>query len=188
MPTEVKLPELGENVPGGQVVDIKVSPGAEVREGQPLVEVEAEKASVEVPSPLSGRLVKFMVKKGDHVNTGQTLCLIDDKGNGQAGAAPTQQPKQLARPTEQQPTPQPKAAPVAKGAPTRARAPPTGAGDGPNEPQPERAERRETGTAPVVPAGPATRHLARELGVDLSRVTGTGPFGRVTAEDVKAFV
>ena len=51
MATEVKLPELGENVPGGQVVDIKVSPGAEVREGQPLVEVEADKASVEVPDP-----------------------------------------------------------------------------------------------------------------------------------------
>ena len=59
MATEVKLPELGENVPGGQVVDIKVSPGADVREGQPLVEVEADKASVEVPSPLTNASPTF---------------------------------------------------------------------------------------------------------------------------------
>src|SRR5262249_7507374 len=90
MATEVKLPELGENVPGGQVVDIKVCPGADVREGQPLVEVEAEKASVEVPPPLAGRLVKFLVKKGDHVNTGQALCLIED---GQAKPHEAKPPK-----------------------------------------------------------------------------------------------
>src|SRR5437660_11640462 len=114
MATEVKLPELGENVPGGQVVDIKVSPGADVNEGQALVEVEADKASVEVPSPLSGRLVKFLVKKGDRVNTGQTLCLIEDKANGRAGPAEEQQPKQKAPPKKEHPEPEAKAAPAAK--------------------------------------------------------------------------
>ncbi len=186
MATEVKLPELGENVPGGQVVDIKVSPGADVREGQPLVEVEAEKASVEVPSPLAGRLVKFLVKKGDHVNTGQTLCLIED---GQAKPEEAKVPKKEARAQDESPAKEPERpqqqAPPKQ--PARA-APPVTADGAASRGAPQGREAAKPSTGAVVPAGPATRHLARELGVDLSRVTGTGPLGRVTPEDVKAFV
>src|SRR5262245_55158482 len=188
MATEVKLPELGENVPGGQVVDIKVSPGGDVREGQPLVEVEADKASVEVPSPLAGRLVKFLVKKGDHVNTGQTLCLIED---GQAKAEEAKPSKKETRAEEKPPAKaaeQPQRQPPPKQPVGEAQPVTSDGAASRGAPQGREAAKPSTSTGTVVPAGPATRHLARELGVDLSRVTGTGPLGRVTAEDVKAFV
>src|SRR6516162_899673 len=81
MPSEVKLPELGENLDGGDVLDVKVAVGDEVSPGQPLVEIEAEKSTVEVPSPLAGRVAKVLVKKGDTVQVGQTFCRIE----GQAG-------------------------------------------------------------------------------------------------------
>src|SRR5207245_4893859 len=81
MPSEIKLPELGESLEGGDVVDVKVAVDDQVTEGQPLVEIEAEKSTVEVPSPLAGKVAKILVKKGDTVQVGQTFCLIE----GQAG-------------------------------------------------------------------------------------------------------
>src|SRR6516165_11844575 len=83
MASEIKLPELGENVEGGDVVDVKVAEGAEVKEGQALLEVEAEKSTVEVPSPSAGRISKVHVKKGDKVKTGQPLFLLETDGTGQ---------------------------------------------------------------------------------------------------------
>ena len=76
MAQEVKLPALGENVGAGDVVDVKVKSGDDVKEGQALVEVEAEKSTVEVPSPLAGRIAQVLIKKGDKVKTGQTLFTI----------------------------------------------------------------------------------------------------------------
>src|SRR5262245_52704311 len=91
MSTEIKLPELGENVEGGDVVDIKVAAGAEVREGQALLEVEADKATVEVPSPSAGRISKVLVKRGDAVKTGQTLFIVE--ALEAAGATPKAETK-----------------------------------------------------------------------------------------------
>src|SRR5262245_12126611 len=87
MANEVKLPALGENVEGGDVIDVRVKPGDEVKEGQPLIEVEAEKSAVEVPSPFAGRVVQVLVKKGDKVGTGQTVVTIES--NGKAATTPT---------------------------------------------------------------------------------------------------
>jgi pyruvate dehydrogenase E2 component (dihydrolipoamide acetyltransferase) len=180
MATEIKMPELGENVEGGDVVEVKVPVGALVREGQPLLEVEAEKSSVEVPSPSAGRIATVLIKKGDKVKTGQTLFVIEPVGA--ADAAPTTESK----------TSGPVASAIAAPQPTQAM------------PSPTTRPPLESATAPVqiaadglqgapksatvVPAGPATRRLARELGVDLGRVHGTASGGRVTQEDVKAFV
>src|SRR5579884_1263060 len=80
MPVEIKLPELGENLEGGEVVDVKVPAGQNVREGQTLLEIEAEKSTVEVPSPQAGRLARWLVKKGDTVSVGQTLCELEGAG------------------------------------------------------------------------------------------------------------
>ncbi|HXG13426.1 MAG TPA: biotin/lipoyl-containing protein, partial [Gemmataceae bacterium] len=76
MVSEIKLPALGENLEGGEVVAVKVAPGDEVQPGQTLLEVEAEKSTVEVPSPLAGRVTQVLIKKGDQVRTGQLLCLV----------------------------------------------------------------------------------------------------------------
>jgi pyruvate dehydrogenase E2 component (dihydrolipoamide acetyltransferase) len=180
MASEIKLPELGENVPGGEVVEVRVAVGDEVREGQALVEVEAEKSTVEVPSPVAGRVTQLLVKKGDQVKTGQTLCLVETR-DGQAAEGP----KAAAPPREKpEPKPEPKLEPKpapAPAAPERPAArPPTGDG--------VKAPPAAPAPAKLVPAGPATRHLARELGVDLALVPGSAPGGRVTQEDVKAYV
>ena len=82
MATEVKLPELGENLTGGEVSDVKVKPGDAVTQGQTLLEVEAEKSTVEVPSPVTGKIREVLVKKGDAIAVGQTLCLIEETADG----------------------------------------------------------------------------------------------------------
>src|SRR5436309_2171942 len=98
MANEIKLPALGENVEEGDVVAVKVKIGDEVKEGQPLVEVEAEKATVEVPSPQAGRIAEIRVKQGDKVKTGQTLVTIE--GNGQPAAPPAGTADRAAAKTE----------------------------------------------------------------------------------------
>src|SRR5207245_6741304 len=101
MPSEIKLPELGENLEGGDVLDVKVAVGDQVTEGQPLVEIEAEKSTVEVPSPLAGRVTKILVKKGDPVQVGQAFCLIegqDGEKNGAQSAPAREAPSAEAEP------------------------------------------------------------------------------------------
>src|SRR2546421_7638393 len=89
MATEIKLPELGENLTGGDVLDVKVAPGDTVSPGQTLLEVEAEKSTVEVPSPLGGRVQQMLVKKGDAITVGQVLAVVEEAGTGAAEAAKT---------------------------------------------------------------------------------------------------
>jgi pyruvate dehydrogenase E2 component (dihydrolipoamide acetyltransferase) len=213
MASEIKLPELGENLTGGTVLDIRVKPGDTVRQGQTLVEVEAEKATLEVPSPSAGRITQMLVNKGDSIQVGQTLCLIDGvDGAKQEGPkeapvreapeadtepeprAATQEPEEPGQPEESRR--QVAASLQGDGASKRAAAetlrprvkePPgksEAAGDG----------RQKAAVLPAgagekaVPAGPAARRLARELGVDLRRVQGTALGGRVTQEDIKTYV
>src|SRR5260370_33882571 len=85
MAEEIKLPALGENVPGGDVVDVKVAVGDTIAQGQDLIEVEAEKSTVPVPSPIAGKVTQVLVKKGQKITTGQSIVMVDS-GNGQAKA------------------------------------------------------------------------------------------------------
>src|SRR5205807_2055102 len=88
MASEIKLPQLGENLTGGDVLDVKVKPGDTVSQGQTLLEVEAEKSTVEVPAPMAGRITKMLVNKGDAIEVGQTLCVIEaSDGAKQDGTA-----------------------------------------------------------------------------------------------------
>ena len=86
MATEIKLPELGENLHKGDVVDVKVAPGDMVTAGQTLLEVEAEKSTVEVPSPFPGKIAKLFVKKGQSIDVGQVLFLLEESGGAPAAA------------------------------------------------------------------------------------------------------
>ncbi|HYT94235.1 MAG TPA: biotin/lipoyl-containing protein, partial [Gemmataceae bacterium] len=112
MASEIKLPELGENIEGGEVVDVKVAPGDQVRQGQPLLEVEAEKSTVEVPSPVAGRVTKILVKKGDHVQTGQPLLILD--GNGAPAEAKPAEVKPATAPAARATTPPAQPTPPSK--------------------------------------------------------------------------
>src|SRR5207253_7767610 len=103
MATEVKLPELGENLSGGDVLDVKVAAGETVSQGQTLLEVEAEKSTVEVPSPLAGRIEEMRVRKGDAIQVGQTLCLIEETaGAGRDGDKAKRPEKPSEKPPEKE--------------------------------------------------------------------------------------
>jgi pyruvate dehydrogenase E2 component (dihydrolipoamide acetyltransferase) len=163
MAREFKLPDLGEGIHEGEIVKVLVSPGDEVKEDQPILEVETDKATVEITSPFAGKVTTIRVKQGDLVQVGDVMIVFDGAGAEEA-AGPVAEP-----------VPGPAAPPGAKEA-----KPP----EKPREPiQVAPPERREG----PVPASPSTRRLARELGVDLRQVPPSGPGGRVTTGDVQAF-
>jgi pyruvate dehydrogenase E2 component (dihydrolipoamide acetyltransferase) len=185
MAVEVKLEELAPNLEGGTVLDVKVHEGDMVAEGQTIIELEAEKANLSAPSPVSGRVSKIAVKKNDQIKVGQTLCFVEgaavEKNGESTSAVPIE--KHHASPSVSEEAPvaanriaEKQSAPVSA-APARAERPPTPV----NVPGPSSGN-------PVIPAGPASRQLAREWGIDLRQVPGTGRNGRITREDVKNFV
>jgi pyruvate dehydrogenase E2 component (dihydrolipoyllysine-residue acetyltransferase) len=151
MSRQFALPDLGEGLTEAEIVSVLVREGDVIDEDAPLLEVETDKAQVEIPSPIGGRVEKIHVAPGQIVKVGAVLVTFADSG-GSATAAPAR-PK--AQPEPAAPTPP---------APAR-------------EPAP---------AGSPVTATPATRRLARELGVDLRSVRGSGPGGRVLDADVQA--
>ena len=177
MDYEFVLPDLGENIDSGDVVSVMVAVGDEIEPNQPVVEIETDKAVVEVPCPQGGRVESIHVGQGDSVSVGNpVLTLSASESNGAASTA------------------------VPSAGPYKAKvstASVTGASKEPRASAPKRPRKKKNSEAPVeealapssieddaAPAGPATRRLARELGVDLARVTGSGPGGRITRDDV----
>lgn len=223
MPTEFTLPELGENVTAGDVIRVLVKQGDAIQKDQPVLELETDKATIEVPSSVSGTVSAISVKAGDKVKVGQTILTVDDgaaqaqgaaKAEGKPAAAPIPDaPAAAAQPAASEtewdePAPaagQPRAEaePAAAKAETTRPAEPTPTATAPKPEkrpanildmrparplQPAEPAAPETAAAPPVPAAPSVRRLARELGVDIARVPGTGPGGRIAPEDIKAFV
>ncbi|MEW5765815.1 MAG: 2-oxo acid dehydrogenase subunit E2 [Acidobacteriota bacterium] len=161
---DVTLPEVSENVVQADVVKVLVAVGEAVKADQPLLEVETDKALFELPAPFQGTVAEVLVKAGDRIRVGQVLLRLETAG-GEAERAPGQDAK--------------------AGAPSKSGAsapPPAPASAAPPAP---RAVPDPPAAAPPGPASPAVRKLARELGVDLSSVRGSGPRGRLTLEDVK---
>ena len=185
--TEFKLPELGENIDQGDLVRLMISPGAKVSEGQPVMELETDKAVVEVPSSVSGIVKDVRVKEGDKIKVGQVIFTLE---GGAAPASERRAPEPMEHVSGQQAARLSfEIAMRAEGKTERQALPP----DQPLQVPP-------TFTMPVqlgkvagtehrepVPAAPHVRRLARELGLDIYNVTGTGPGGRISEDDVKAF-
>jgi len=188
MATEFKLPDLGENIASGDVVSVHVSEGDVVKPGQAILEVETDKAVIEVPCPPGGRIAKVLVKKGETVKVGQALVLLEAAGSAAPATAKPAAP--VAAPTPAAASPQSVAQPQSPApAPAKpAAAPPAPAPVVPAETTVRSQPAAVTATATVEPAGPAVRRLARELGVDLARVRGSGTGGRIVREDVIAAV
>ena len=161
---------LKENVESVEVNAVKVNPGDVVAKDQTLLEVQADKAAADVPSPIAGRVAKILVKTGDEIKIGQPVAVIEETEGAAAPSPPPKKEVKEERLVEQTKEPTPKPPP-----------PPQ-----PTDGNGRRAPAPEPDTVPL--AGPATRHLARELGVDLSNVSGSGRKGRITPDDVKAFV
>jgi pyruvate dehydrogenase E2 component (dihydrolipoamide acetyltransferase) len=223
MATQIKLPNLGENIESGDVLSILVREGDTVVANQDLLEIETDKATMPIPSPNAGKVVKILVKEGDTISVGAPIMEIDaadgaEKTTSKPAAPPKKEPVSAAAKTKQpEPDeaeerakeaevevddtypsePEPSQADYEQGEQTEG-----------EETEPVRAKKSASATAakskkPVtapdngdVPgdgrasaaAGPAVRRLARQLGVELRRVRPTGPGGRITAEDVRAYV
>jgi pyruvate dehydrogenase E2 component (dihydrolipoamide acetyltransferase) len=200
MALEVKLPSLGDGITSGDVLEIFVSEGDVVSKDQGLMEMETDKATVSVPSPAAGKVAKILVSKGQSVPIGSALIVLEPSGVAAApAAAPKPAPPPKAAPTPVAaapvaapppaavtPPPPPKPAPVAAPAPVAHTPPPVVAAPAPTTAAPVAAAPVSDGG--VIPAGPAVRRFAREVGVDLSQVAGSGEGGRITREDVLAVV
>ncbi|MDX2015234.1 MAG: dihydrolipoamide acetyltransferase family protein [Myxococcaceae bacterium] len=157
---EFKLPDLGEGVLEGEIVKWLVKPGDVVKEDQNLVEVMTDKATISVPTPKGGKVVKTHGKEGEIAKVHHPLVDLEVEG-----AVPVQAAPHTGAPTAPPPKPQPVAAVTAPAAPAQAAV-----------------------SAEKVLATPVTRRMAREHGLDLGQISGTGPQGRVLKSDVEAFI
>jgi pyruvate dehydrogenase E2 component (dihydrolipoamide acetyltransferase) len=158
MAKEFKMPDLGEGIHEGEILKVFVSENDHVNEGDPLLEVETDKAAVEIPSPFTGMVEKILVKTGDMIKVGEVLITFrdtqyKDKNNSEI------QRKELT----------------------------SAAKDREEKTKPPEKVAEPTANQRPVPASPSTRRLAGELNVELWKVSPTGPSGLVTAEDVKKF-
>ncbi len=198
MAIDIKLPELGDGITSGDVLEVLVAEGDTVKKDQGLLEIETDKATVTVPSPSAGKVVKVLVAAGQSVPIGGVILQLEGSAAEAPKAAapkPAEAPKaeapKVESPKPAAPKPTPAAAPAAVAPrPQPAAAPVAAKQVAAPGPQPvavaPAAEYVDSGD--VVPAGPAVRRFAREVGIDLTTVTGTGEGGRITREDVLAAV
>src|SRR5579862_9192778 len=204
--TDFNLPELGENIKAGDVLRVLVKPGDMIAKDQAVLELETDKATIEVPSSVAGQVKDVRVKAGDKVKVGQTILSVDDGAGGTADKAPAADAPVAAKAEDAPPA---KDVAAEKSEPEReassdAEAPGAKAvGERPAK-APRAAEtskvvdisRGARGAAepaaesefPPAPAAPSVRRTARELGVDINEVAGTSDGGRISVEDVKAHV
>jgi pyruvate dehydrogenase E2 component (dihydrolipoamide acetyltransferase) len=162
----MRVPELGEGVDTVDVVAVFVKVGDEVEVDQPVIEVETEKASVEVPSTLAGAIIELYAAVGDALKAGDPIITVSGPTSDRPAArAETAAPPLSPKPeTEAEPEPAPTVERTAPTAPTRA----------------------IESTRTLVPAAPTVRRFAREIGIDIMQVSGSGPGGRISIDDVKA--
>ena len=217
MATEVKLPELGENIDSGTVVKLLVTVGQKIDQDQPVMELETDKATIEVPSPSAGTVKEIRVAEGAKAQVGETVMVLEDgaeaaqpakKKSGTKGKAPkveaakeekTPEPKKDEAPTESDLEParsegaqtEEQAAP-AEPAPSKVEKEPAEAEPESEEPEIDIHEATiyhpvSAGPAKAVAASPSVRRVAREIGIEVADVPGSGPSGRITVEDVKEF-
>jgi pyruvate dehydrogenase E2 component (dihydrolipoamide acetyltransferase) len=203
--TEFKVPELGENVANGDVTKVLVNVGDTITREQPVLELETDKATIEVPSSVAGVVKEIRVKKGDKVKVGAVVLTVDaPSSNGDEAAAKTPRPDaapSLAAPPVAASQPAPAGSQSAPaGAPAQAAAPsrvvpmpvrPFDSAQGRQTQEPPVSASAAVPPAPArpdgraAPASPAVRRLAREIGVNINDVEGTGPNGRITQDDAK---
>jgi pyruvate dehydrogenase E2 component (dihydrolipoamide acetyltransferase) len=192
MAQEVKVPDIG-NYSGVPVIELLVKAGDTVKKDQGLVTLESDKATMEVPAPFAGTVVELKVKLGDEVAEGSVVALIDAAGAEAPKAAPVASEAKAAAAAAPAPKAEPAPAAAKAAAPAQASAPiearpgvdPEAAG--PRTP-PVAFDASAVMPDKVPHASPAVRLFARELGVDLTRVAGSGRKARITKEDVQNFV
>ncbi len=189
----MKLPELGENIEGGDVLRVMVKSGDAIKKDQAVLELETDKATIEVPSSMAGVVKEVKIKPGEKVKVGQTIFVVDENGAG--AAAPKAEKESQAPPAEQAAAPvSPKPAEPAK-ADAKAEKrkadvvemKPSKPAAAPVAPKPAEPEKADASDGASIPAAPSARRLARELGVKIQDIQGSGPGGRISMDDVTAY-
>ena len=194
---EFKLPELGENIKGGQLVRILAKEGESVKEGQSLLELETDKAVIEVPATFTGTIKEVHVKEGDKINVGQLIFVAQGSG-AVTPAATAEQPATSASTPQETPAEQPARDFELSGQQlARLQFELALRSEGKTEREAHPPDVRDLGAPvhltplvpgrPTVAASPTVRRLAREIGVDIVQVKGSGPGGRISEGDVKLF-
>ena len=184
---ECKLPELGENISQGDLVRLMIAPGTNVAEGQPVMELETDKAVVEVPSSVTGVVKEIKVKEGEKVKVGQVMFTLED--GGASATEPASAPPPVEHVSGQHGARLAFQAAIRAEGKTEEQALPP---DQPREQSPAFTMPAQLGKVAgtehrePVPAAPHVRRLARELGLDIYEVKGSGPGGRINQDDVKA--
>ena len=166
---DLKLPHLGEGADSGTVVNLFVKEGDRLSKGQPVLELENEKAVATIPSSGAGTITRIYVKPGDKLSVGQPILSLGDgeRAASQPATAPKPAPQQRVERAIQTPSPEQQPAPADEAV---------------------EAEGAEAGPAAPPAAAPSIRKLARELGLDLTRVRGSARGGRIVLEDVRAYI
>jgi pyruvate dehydrogenase E2 component (dihydrolipoamide acetyltransferase) len=183
------LPELGENIETGDVVQVLVKSGDVIKTDQPVLELETDKATIEVPAPAGGTVGRVAVKEGETVAVGQLLLTIEtaestpstapDRADGLSASAPPapSEPVETVEPVE----------PAESGPPASGGTPPTAEASPISPVEPAATAGVPTRPSRTTLASPSVRRLAREFGADIGDVPGSGARGRVSADDVKAY-
>jgi 2-oxoisovalerate dehydrogenase E2 component (dihydrolipoyl transacylase) len=183
----IRLPDVGEGIAEAELVEWHVKIGDLVRADTTLAAVMTDKATVEIPSPVDGEIIWLGAEIGEKVAVGSDLVRLKIPGEGDAVNAAQPQPRQvMAKVTEPEPSAQPRATEGEDRDTTPAIAPKPAPHTARPEPRPTpRAMARAGAARPL--ASPAVRRRARDAGIDLRQVPGTGPAGRITHEDLDAF-
>jgi pyruvate dehydrogenase E2 component (dihydrolipoamide acetyltransferase) len=181
VPTDFTLPELGEQIEAGDVLRVLVKAGDSLKKDQPVLELETDKATIEVPSSVAGIVTDIKVKAGDKVKVGQPILTYEEHNGATAGSKAAE-----AAPTQAAANAEPVPVKVETQVPTPQSDRRTNVVDITRGARP--ASEPAAPDMPPAPAAPSVRRTARELGVEISDVRGTGPDGRISVDDVKAHV
>lgn len=194
MATEFKVPELGEGVESATVAKVLVEEGDTVEKDQPVVELESDKAVAEVPCETAGTVTKVHVSEGDEVEIGQVLLTVQEGAQESAGPSGESDKTDTTEKTDSEEGPPAEKAASEETKDQASPKPSRSESDKPAEAEPESkqpAPPAPPGSTPSesdapAPAAPSVRRFAREIGVDIARVRGSGPNGRISIDDVKA--
>ncbi len=201
MAIEIKLPELGEGIDSADVLEILVAVGDTLKADQGIVELETDKATAIVPTTQAGKVSKIHISDGDTIKVGQILLTLEASDAVSESPAPAAPNPTAPNPTatKPEPDPSPTPTPVAEKKPAPAAAVPQTVSPSPKTtpaysapdtttayPAPARTDSEKRGNE--IPAGPAMRRFARELGIDLASVSGSGEGGRISREDILTVV
>lgn len=175
---EVKLPELGENIDSADVINVLIKKGDQVEKDQGILEIETDKATIEVPSPIAGNVVEVLIKAGNKAKVGQSLIKVETTADVVGSVEVIPEDAEIEEKTAED---------KEKGTQQKDEEKKELRGERENIEVGEKADNQPPISKGSAPAAPSVRRIAREIGVDINHVPGSGPGGRISMDDVKGY-